>query len=126
MGLASRHFSRIGHAGGRVVLPVVWTNEASALLGSLLFGGTFMGIATLALTLGRQCAPFRSQQGMALMTASFGLGQMIGPLGAGALIRVTHRDAPTLLASGIVLWAAVGRLGMTRRPASGHPTMTGP
>lgn len=98
-----------------VVFPVVWTNGATAILGSLLFGGTFTGITTLILSMGRQCAPSRSQRVMAIMTACFGMGQMIGPLGAGALMRVTHAYAPALLGSGILLLGAGGLLWLTRR-----------
>ena len=97
-----------------VILPVVWANGGTAILGSLLFGGTFMGITTLALSLGRQCAPSRSQRVMATMTACFGMGQMIGPLGAGSLMHVTHAYAPALLGSGILLLGADGLLWMTR------------
>jgi len=61
---------------------------------------------------------------MAAMTACFGMGQMIGTLGARELISVAHGYAPALLGSGILLLLADGLLWVTRRQTPANPSMT--
>jgi predicted MFS family arabinose efflux permease len=50
-----------------------------------LLGGTFMAITSLGFTLARTLSPGGGRATLALMTAAFGLGQVIGPTFAGAL-----------------------------------------
>lgn len=107
-------YAAFGMQAVGVILPVIWTNWATAILGSLLFGGTFMGIATLSLSIGRQCAPSQSQRVIATMTACFGIGQILGPLGASVLMRVSHHENLALLCSGVLLLGADGILWMAR------------
>ena len=66
-----------------VMLPVVSPSPAAALVGAILFGGTFIAITLLTMPLGRHGLGGR---GFAVMTAGFGLGQMIGPYVAGLLV----------------------------------------
>jgi len=95
------------------LLPV----PAAFVVSSILFGGTFMGIPAILLPLGAAIAPMRPDRIMALLTASFGLGQIIGPVMAGQLSASGHGFAPALVAAagavvlGCVLFEA-GRRAM--------------
>jgi predicted MFS family arabinose efflux permease len=76
--------------------------------GALLFGGTFMGIVGLTLSLGKQLAPQRATQIIGQLTLALGIGQVIGPLLTAQLSQ--HSDGlPTalLLASASVAAGAL-------------------
>lgn len=91
-----------------ICLPAIQAGAFFALLGSVLFGGTFMGITMLALTAGRTYAMEHGDRMTAMLTAAFGLGQVIGPAGSGALYHWTHSYVPSLLASALLLvWATL-------------------
>lgn len=66
-----------------VAISVQTDNEITLILSAILLGGTFMGITALGLGIARQLSLGNPRQGIALVTASFGLGQMIGPTFAG-------------------------------------------
>ena len=60
------------------------SSDAFVVVASVaLLGGTFMGITALGLTHARRLSTGDSRRSLALMTAAFGLGQMIGPTFAG-------------------------------------------
>lgn len=80
-----------------VLASVLWLAPAGAILASLLLGGTFMGLTALGLAGARRLAPGGASRVIAVMTAAFGLGQIIGPSLAGWL-----RDL-----SGSFLWPSV-------------------
>ncbi|WP_158260104.1 YbfB/YjiJ family MFS transporter [Zobellella endophytica] len=103
-----------------IVLPLLWPGPAGALLGALLFGGTFMGITALALSLGRRLAPSRVQATLAGLTAAFGLGQIIGPVLAGLSLSRQYNYDQALLGGGlVVLLGALALLwGRYRHPLS--------
>ena len=66
-----------------ILLPAVSGAAWAALLSAVLFGGTFMAITALVLALGRHGAGGR---GFAILTAGFGVGQVLGPLSAGYFV----------------------------------------
>lgn len=87
---------------------VEWTTLAGICFSAVLLGGTFMGLTALGLMAGRASGGVRQQRIIGLMTASFGAGQMIGPLLAGVLADLTGSlRAPTLTAAAALVIAAV-------------------
>ncbi len=86
-----------------VLLPFPW----SALVGGMLLGLTFIVITAYGLQLGRVLTSRSPRRVLALMTAAFGVGQIVGPLGAGFLAaRTGSYVLPSLAAAGILLLAA--------------------
>lgn len=90
-------------------------NGLAALIGAVLFGGTFIGISTLALAAGRL---LQFPGAVALLTAGYSVGQIIGPL---AVAPFVHNGFRTALAAGalVVLLAAVAAIAI--RVVGGQP-----
>jgi predicted MFS family arabinose efflux permease len=88
-----------------VVLPVLSPGLVVAYIGALLFGGTFMGIVALTMSLGRQLAPQQSARVLGLLTAAYGTGQIIGPLLSGVLAERTASFTLPLVVAAVVVAA---------------------
>ncbi|MDO6459120.1 YbfB/YjiJ family MFS transporter [Granulosicoccaceae sp. 1_MG-2023] len=65
------------------LLPVLLPGTWPALIGSVLFGSTFMGIVAVVLALGGHLSRHNPAKLMGLLVVAYGLGQITGPLGAG-------------------------------------------
>ena len=96
-----------------VTASVVVKGFIGPLLAGVLLGGTFIAITTLGLQTARQLAPQAPRRIFAVMTAAFGLGQIIGPIAAGLLAQASGNyvlasamAAAALLVSGIIAWSA--------------------
>jgi predicted MFS family arabinose efflux permease len=90
-----------------VAASVEWVTIAGVCAAALLLGGTFMGITALGFMAARTLAAGRSQQALGLMTASFGVGQIVGPLLAGFLSeRLGGFRVPSLIAAAALIIAA--------------------
>ncbi|MCL6600889.1 MAG: YbfB/YjiJ family MFS transporter [Alicyclobacillus macrosporangiidus] len=86
-----------------VLLPIVVPSAMGVFLGSVLFGGTFMGITTTATTLGKSLRSTDGSQAIGLMTGVYGIGQVVGAVGAGVLAHHTGGFVlPTLVSSGVL------------------------
>lgn len=97
-----------------VIVPVLWPDAIGLALGSLLLGIAFVAITMLTLRVARAMTSDRPAQAAPLMgalTAAFGLGQLVGPPFAHALVaRTGSFDASLVVATaglamgGAALW----------------------
>jgi MFS family permease len=102
--------AHIVETAGTVLLAVAG-HPALVLLAAALYGGTFLGIAGMAMAFGRAITPTRAARTMGLLTAAFSAGQIIGPVAAAA-IAARGGWSPALLAAAAVLAAGVPLLVM--------------
>ncbi len=86
-----------------IMLPALSPGLVAAYAGALLFGGTFMGIVTLTMSLGQELAPTQSARVLGLLTAVYGTGQIIGPLLAGVLAEQTASFTLPLVGAAIIV-----------------------
>ncbi len=86
-----------------IALPALVGGVAAALISAFLFGATFLGVATIALATG---AHLRFPRSVALLTAGYSIGQILGPLVVTPLLRHGYHQA-LVLAAVLVVAAAV-------------------
>ncbi|MBP2525839.1 MFS family permease [Rhodococcus sp. PvP104] len=86
-----------------IALPAVIGGVGPALISAFLFGVTFLGIGSIVLAIG---AHLQFPRAVALLTAGYSVGQILGPLVVTPLLRDGYRDA-LLLGAAVVLGAAV-------------------
>ena len=96
-----------------VTASVAVKGAAGPLIAGILLGGTFIAITALGIQMGRQLAPRAPRRIFAVMTAAFGLGQIVGPIAAGLLAQASGNyvaasimAAVALLLSGVIAWSA--------------------
>ncbi|MBU2967702.1 YbfB/YjiJ family MFS transporter [Amphritea sp. 2_MG-2023] len=68
-----------------ILLPVIEANFILTMIGAILYGGTFVGMVCLVLTMAGRYYPTRPAKMMGKMTLSFGSAQIIAPALAGLL-----------------------------------------
>jgi len=91
-----------------ILLPVMVGGFIPTLLGALLFGGTFIGMVSLVLSMAGRYYPTRPAKMMGKMTLSYGVAQIIGPAITGQLaLRLGSYNAGLYFAAGVM---AVGTL----------------
>lgn len=100
-----------------IALPALIGGVTAALVSAALFGATFVGICTLALATGSH---LRFPRSVALLTAGYSVGQILGPLAVTPLLRHGYHEA-LLLAAAVILAAAAAaavlRIGFPRQLA---------
>ncbi len=91
-----------------VALSVLVPTVAGLSMASILLGGTFVGITSLGLIEARRIAGSNPRQIVGLMTAAFGVGQMLGPSFAGYLYELNGDFMlASLVAAGMLILAAL-------------------
>lgn len=91
-----------------IVLPVVLGGLYATLFGALLFGGTFIGMVSLVLTMAGRYYPTRPAKMMGRMTLSYGVAQIIGPAIVGWLAtRLGNYSIGLYLAGGVMVVGVV-------------------
>jgi len=68
-----------------ILLPALVPGLFAAMLGSLIFGGTFIGMVSLVLSMAGRYYPTMPAKMMGKMTLSYGLAQIIGPAVTGMI-----------------------------------------
>ncbi|MGE0154049.1 MAG: YbfB/YjiJ family MFS transporter [Reyranellaceae bacterium] len=96
-------------AGGLLV-PVLWHTVPGVIIGAAALGATLVGITALGLQQARLLAGEQAPRALALMTASFGLGQIIGPLAGAALVGPNNDFLPPTIMASSVLAVSAGLL----------------
>jgi predicted MFS family arabinose efflux permease len=94
-----------------IALPAVTAGAAAALVGAALFGGTFIGVSTMALAAGRL---LQFPGAVALLTAGYSAGQIIGPVAVTPLLR--HGFHYAMIAASVVVVAAAVAAALVRVP----------
>ena len=91
-----------------VAASALWLHATSVILAAVFVGGTFMGLTALGLIAARDSGGGDPRGRIALMTASFSAGQILGPAFAGFAYDATGSLAmPSLVAMGALVLAAV-------------------
>jgi predicted MFS family arabinose efflux permease len=105
---------------GAVALSVLTREPPAVALSAVLLGGTFVGITATGLVNARELSKADPRRNLALMTAIFGVGQMIGPAFAGLVYDATGDFRLPTLAAAAALVMAAALVGPTasRAPAA--------
>ncbi|WP_458246657.1 YbfB/YjiJ family MFS transporter [Streptomyces sp. MAI_2237] len=102
-----------------IALPALTGATAAALGSAVLFGATFIGVSTLALATG---AHLRFPRSVALLTAGYSVGQILGPLAVTPLLHHGYRQA--LLLAALVVLAAAAAAAVLRVGFPHHMVVT--
>ncbi len=90
-----------------ILLPVMVPGLWAAMLGALLFGGTFIGMVSLVLSMAGRYYPGMPAKMMGKMTLSYGVAQIIGPAVTGQIgARLGSYNAGLYVAAAIMALGA--------------------
>jgi MFS family permease len=103
-----------------IALPALVGGTAAALGSAVLFGATFIGISSLALATG---AHLRFPRSVALLTAGYSVGQILGPLVVAPLLHHGYHGA--LLPAALVVRAAAAAAAVLRIGFPHHMVVKG-
>ncbi|UZE96024.1 YbfB/YjiJ family MFS transporter [Alkalimarinus alittae] len=86
-----------------IVLPVFNNGSTVAYLSAILFGGTFIGIVSLVLTMAGRLYPSAPSKMMGKMTISYGFAQIIAPAVTGQIAEMGGSYSDGLTMAGIFM-----------------------
>jgi MFS family permease len=98
-----------------VLLPVITTEPSLNILSGILYGNTFVGIVSLALSLIGRHFPNNPAKAMARLTLSYGLAQIIAPAMAGYIAELTGSYNGALVITAVVLVIGIILLQMLNK-----------
>ncbi|MCA1908422.1 MAG: YbfB/YjiJ family MFS transporter [Magnetospirillum sp.] len=78
-------------------------HPAMVFLAALLYGGTFLGIAGMAVAFGRAITPDHAARTMGILTVGFSVGQIVGPVAAAQLALWGGWTPALLMAAAVIL-----------------------
>ena len=84
-------------------MPVLTTDVTVNILSGILYGNTFVGIVSLALSLVGRSFPNNPAKAMAKLTLSYGFAQIIAPAMSGYIANATGSYNGALVITAIVL-----------------------
>lgn len=91
-----------------VAASALWLQPAGVVLAAIFLGGTFVGLTALGIAAAHDGSSGDPRRRIALMTASFSVGQILGPVFAGYVYDATGSLAtPSLAAAAALLLAAI-------------------
>lgn len=86
-----------------IALPALMPNMTGVVLGGLLYGGTFIGIVSLMLTMVGKFFPTKPAKPMGKLTLGYGVAQIVAPALSGMMAEASGNYIASLfLAAGIV------------------------
>ncbi|APW45130.1 YbfB/YjiJ family MFS transporter [Rhodoferax antarcticus] len=96
-----------------ILLPVMVGGLLPTLFGALLFGGTFIGMVSLVLSMAGRYYPTKPAKMMGKMTLSYGAAQIIGPAFTGQLaVHLGSYNAGLYFAAGVMAVGTVLLVGL--------------
>lgn len=85
-----------------LLIPVFISQELWIIISAVCFGGTFMGITMLTLSLADKSFPRQSQRAIGNLTGLYGIGQLLGPIAAALIITFAPYAVAFLLAAAFI------------------------
>ena len=104
-----------------ILLPALSDRADLAVLSAWIYGGSFIGIVSLTLTLIGRCYPANPSKAMARLTLSYGVAQIVAPALTGFMVEASGSYRSALLLAALVMGLGMGCLWAMRRPGGGTP-----
>lgn len=86
-----------------MLIPILSPGLVWSFIGAALFGGTFIGIVSLVLTMAGRYYPTRPAKMMGKMTVSYGIAQTLAPAAAGTLAQISGSYQLSIIISSIIM-----------------------
>ncbi|RTL33016.1 MAG: YbfB/YjiJ family MFS transporter, partial [Rhodocyclaceae bacterium] len=93
-----------------ILLPAFSDGTAANLASAMLYGGTFVGIVSLTLSIIGRCFPANPAKAMARLTLSYGVAQVVAPAMAGYIATMTGSYKGALIVAAWVMAAGMALL----------------